>query len=257
MSEMKKGISVVLLTRNEERNIEACLKSCTFADEIIVVDDGSTDRTVAIAQACGARVFHRALAGDWGAQKNFAIAQATQYWVYLIDADERVTPDLAQKIQECTQHKEDRAYWVQRHNRFQHIRAEHGSMRPDWVCRLVPRAHVSVYGQVHEEVRSDCPADHIQGDGMIHYPYHDWDQYFRKFNTYTTLSAEKYKEQGKNVSFFGGVVVKPIWAFVKIYFFDKGFLDGRMGFVFALYHAFYTMTKYVKYHFVKNYNGEL
>ena len=254
---MKKGISVVLLTRNEERNVEACLRSCTFADEIIVVDDGSTDKTVALAEACGARVFHRALDGDWGAQKNFAIAQATRHWVFLIDADERVTPDLAGKIEECVARGEDWAYWVQRHNRFKHIRAEHGTMRPDWVCRLVPKAHVSVKGLVHEEVRSDCPPEKIHGDGMIHYPYRDWDQYFRKFNAYTTLSAEKYQDQGKSVSFINGLLLKPLWAFIKIYFFNKGFLDGRIGFVFSMNHAFYTMTKYLKLYFIKKHGGEL
>lgn len=107
---MEKGISVVLLTRNEERNIDACLRSCVFADEIIVVDDGSDDRTVEIAEQHGARIFHRVLNGDWGAQKNFGIEQARFHWVFLIDADERVTPDLAEKIRERAGKPEDKAY---------------------------------------------------------------------------------------------------------------------------------------------------
>lgn len=253
---MLKGISVVVLTRNEELNIEACLKSCGFADELIVVDDDSADRTVEIAESFGARIFHRALDGDWAAQKNFGIAQAAHHWIYLIDADERVTPDLAKKLLECAA-GEDKAYWVQRHNRFKHIRAEHGTMRPDWVCRLVPKDHVRVIGQVHEEVRCDCPPVRIQGDGMIHYPYRTWRQYMNKINTYSDLSAEKYLSEGRSVSFLKDVMLRPIWSFIKIYFINRGFLDGKAGFVFSINNSVYTMMKYVKYYFLKNYSGEL
>ncbi len=253
---MENGISVVLLTRNEEINIDACLSSCTFADEIIVVDDGSTDRTIEIAEKHNSRIFHRALNGDWAQQKNFAIAQASCRWVFLIDADERVTPDLAAKILERSR-GDDRAYEVQRHNRFKHIRAEHGNMRPDWVCRFVPKALVTVHGQVHEEVKVSCPKEKIEGDGMIHYPYRNWKSYFNKFNSYTSLSADKYLSNGKNVSFAKDIVLRPIWAFIKVYFLNLGFLDGKVGFIFSVNHAFYTMNKYVKYYFLKNYSGEL
>lgn len=253
---MENGISVVLLTRNEEINIDACLASCSFAQEFIVVDDGSTDRTLEIAQRHGARIFHRALNGNWGEQKNFAIAQASCRWVFLIDADERVTPDLAQKILERAQ-GEDCAYEVQRHNRFKHIRAEHGIMRPDWVCRFVPKSKVQVYGQVHEEIRTSCDREKIQGEGLIHYPYRNWSLYFSKFNSYTTASAVKYQSSDKTVNFLVDIVLRPIWAFFKVYFMNLGFLDGRAGFIFSINHAFYTMNKYVKYYFLKNYSGEL
>lgn len=254
---MEKGISVVLLTRNEERNIDACLRSCVFADEIIVVDDGSDDRTVEIAEQHGARIFHRVLNGDWGAQKNFGIKQARFHWVFLIDADERVTPDLAEKIRERAGKPEDKAYWVQRHNRFQNIRAEHGNMRPDWVCRLVPRKHVHVYGQVHEEVRCGCPSERIGGDGLIHYPYRTWGQYVRKMDAYAEFSARKYLSEGRSISFWRDVVFRPFWSFIKIYFINGGFLDGKAGFMFSANNTLYTMNKYIKYYFLKNHNGEL
>lgn len=96
-----KRISVVLLTRNEVHNIEACLKSCSFADEWIVVDDGSSDGTVETARRLGAKVFSRSLGGDWASQKNFGIEQAAGPWIFLIDADERVTPDLAKQLQDA------------------------------------------------------------------------------------------------------------------------------------------------------------
>ena len=253
---MKKTISAVLLTRNEEVNVEACLKSCAFADELIVVDDGSTDRTVEIARSLGAKVFNRALAGDWAAQKNFAIAQATGHWVFLIDADERVTPELAEALQRAAS-GDDRAYEVQRHNAFRHIRATHGILRPDWVCRFMPKSMVTVHGQVHEEIRVSCEKVRIREGGLTHYPYRNWKLYFNKFNTYTELSAEKYLERGKSVSFVKDIMLRPVWAFIKVYFINRGFLDGKAGFIFSMNHAFYTMNKYVKYYFLKHYSGEL
>lgn len=116
MKNSKLPVSVVLLTHNEERNICECLQSCDFAEEIVVVDDDSSDQTVAIAESLGARVFHRSLNGDWGgAQKTFGIQKATCPWVFLIDADERVTPTLRTSIQGVvTGVKPKRAYLVQR-----------------------------------------------------------------------------------------------------------------------------------------------
>jgi len=100
MKNSKLPVSVVLLTHNEERNIYECLQSCDFVEEIVVVDDDSTDQTVAIAESLGARVFHRSLNGDWGAQKTFGIQKATCPWLFLIDADERVTPTLRASIRD-------------------------------------------------------------------------------------------------------------------------------------------------------------
>lgn len=253
-----KKISVVILTRNEEKNIRACLEGCSFADEIIVVDDGSTDKTVEIARSFGERVriFHHAMDGDWAQQQNFSIDQATNYWVFLLDADERITPDLAQRLQQLA-HGPDKAYLVQRHNKFQHIEATHGILRPDWVCRFVPKSLIRVYGQVHPEIRVNCERERLQSKGLIHYPYRTWKSYFNKFNTYTELSAEKYFEQGKSISFVKDIMLRPIWAFLKIYFINGGILDGRAGFIFSINHAFYTMNKYVKYYFLKYYSGEL
>lgn len=253
---MKKGISIVLMTRNEEINLEACLKSCSFADEIILIDDGSTDNTLSIAEKFGAKIFHRALNGDWASQQNFGIEQASQYWVMLMDADERVTSDLAEKLEKAAA-GEDAAYLVQRHNKFKNIYASHGTMRPDWVCRFVPKSCIRVFGQVHPEIRVSCPKKKLISEGFIHYPYRNWKSYFNKFNSYTSLSADKYLSNGKSVSFAKDIVLRPIWAFIKVYFLNLGFLDGKAGFIFSVNHAFYTMNKYVKYYFLKNYSGEL
>ena len=118
MSSEKLNVSVVLLTKNEEHNIDACLGSCSFAKEIIVVDDESTDGTVAKANAFGAKVFTRALAGNWGEQQTFAISKASCEWVFLIDADERVSPLLAQNLAKTLEQKPQKAFWIQRENHY-------------------------------------------------------------------------------------------------------------------------------------------
>lgn len=137
MTKEKLPISVVLLTRNEELNIKDCLQSCAFADELIVVDDGSTDKTVEIAQELGAKVFNRSLAGDWGAQKTFGMQQASQPWLLLIDADERVSSKLRDSIRQVLSDSlQKRAYMIQRENHFVSGSATHGCLRPDWVLRF-------------------------------------------------------------------------------------------------------------------------
>lgn len=177
---MKLPISVILLTHNEERNIADCLAGCGFAQEIIVVDDQSADRTVEIAETFkGVKVFHRALNGDFAAQKNFGIAQARCDWLFFIDADERVTPKLKECIQNAIALGENYCYWVQRENHFQNMVVRHGSMRPGWVPRLMPREGVTVVGCVHEAVLSPWPKRKVDGR-LIHYPYTSWDQVYAK-----------------------------------------------------------------------------
>ena len=257
MSENKLPISVVLLTRNEERNVQECLKSCDFASELIVVDDGSTDQTVDIATEMGAKVYHRELNGDWGAQKTFGIQQATQPWLLLIDADERVTPQLRAAIENVFRNPGEKcAYKIQRRNRFLTGQAEHGSLRPDWVLRLLPRENASVEGKVHESVITSFPVRNLEGH-FIHYPYSSWDSYFRKFDKYTKVAAEKYLAEGRDCNFVSDIVLRPIWAFFKVYFINRGFLDGKLGFIFSVNHYFYTLAKYVRFYYLKNHGGRI
>ena len=114
----KVPVSIVLIARNEEHNLKECLESCAFAEEIIVVDDNSEDKTVEIAKTFGAKVYTRALAGDWGAQQTFAISKATKSWIFLIDADERCSLSLAEEIIATVERGEKYAYFVHRENRF-------------------------------------------------------------------------------------------------------------------------------------------
>ena len=143
---MASDISVLILARNEEANIRECIESCTFAGEVIVIDDFSTDDTEKIAEACGARVIRRAMDGDWGGQQTFAVEQARCGWIFFIDADERCTPEAAEEIARTVEKGEKAAYWLRRQNRFRHNKAVHGVLRPDYVCRLMPAEGVRVEG---------------------------------------------------------------------------------------------------------------
>lgn len=249
-------VSVLILAKNEERNIEDCIKSCSFAQEIIVIDDYSIDATKVISEGLGARVIQRGMNGDWVGQQTFAIQQASNKWIFFLDADERVTKSLASAICDAVIKDEKNAYWIERKNKFHYNNAEHGVLRPDWVCRLMPAEGSHVEGYVHPAIVTPYPNKKLNGF-MYHYTYDNWDQYFGKFNNYTKLAAEKYKKQNKKCSFFKDIVLRPMWAFIKVYLLQGGFLDGKIGWILSVNHYFYTMNKYVKLYYLYKSNGKL
>lgn len=145
-------VSVIILAKNEEEKIGNCIKSCLFANEILVIDDGSSDKTVEIAKTLGARVLHRSMNGDWGAQQTFGIQQASFDWIFFIDADELCTPELAKEIEGVVTRNEQGEYWIKRINKFVHNKATHGVLRPDYVSRLMPKKDSYVEGYVHPAI---------------------------------------------------------------------------------------------------------
>lgn len=140
------NVTVLILAKNEEKNMKECLETVSFAEEVIVIDDFSTDKTKEIAENMGAKVIQRSMAGDWGAQQTFAVQQAKHEWIFFLDADERVTPPLVEAIRKIVNKNEKYAYWIKRHNQFRYYKATHGSFRPDDVCRLMPKKDTSVVG---------------------------------------------------------------------------------------------------------------
>lgn len=255
---MTPKISVLILAKNEEDNIADCIKSCQkFANEIIVIDDYSEDNTAKIAGELGAKVIKRSLNGDWGEQQSFAIQQANYDWIFFIDADERVNQELAEELLNLTNKNKKIAYWVKRYNNLKNYKLSHGILRVDEVMRLMPKEGARVEGRVHQKIISPYPQEKIKRGGLIHYSYKNYAQYWRKFNLYTDLSAQKYLEKGKKFNFFRDLIIRPFWAFFKIYFINLGFLDGKVGFIFSVNHAFYTFTKYSKLYFLENSGGKL
>ena len=193
-------ITAIILARNEEQHIADCIKSIQCANEILVIDDGSTDKTVELAEGLGAKVIPHPLNNDWSQQRIFGISQATSDWILFIDSDERISPELNDEIRKSIQSGVQKAYWLSRHNVFHNNAATHGSMRPDKVLRLMPKEGATVEGFVHETFISPFPQDTLKGK-LYHYTYDNWTQYFNKFNKYTSAAAEKYYEQGKQSAF--------------------------------------------------------
>ena len=246
-------VSVLILAYNEEDRIADCINSVkSFADEIIVIDDFSTDRTAEISERLGAKVITRALDGNFSAQKNFAIDQARFDWIFSIDSDERVTEKLSKHIRSIVDENDQKfAYRVPRLNFFFDQPLKHGGWFPDYVTRLLPKAGTRVDGIVHEKFVHNCEEKNFPRDEyLIHYPYKNWEHYFGKFNTYTTLAAKKMVDQGKSANVID-IIFRPIWAWFRMYILRFGFLDGKIGFFLATFHFFYTMVKYVKLYYLR------
>ena len=238
-------ISLLILAKNEERNIKECIESCPFADEIIVIDDNSDDKTKEIAESLGAKVINRSMNGDWGGQQTFAIQQASCEWIFFIDADERCTPELSAEIKNTVAKGDKYGYWVRRINHFKHKVVKHGPLSPDWVCRLMPCEGSYVEGFVHPKIVHQFKDKRLTKN-MLHYTYETWEQYLRKMNQYSTLAAEKSKKEGKTCNFLFDIIFRPAFAFFKMYILKLGILDGMLGYVLCLNYANYTLNKYVK-----------
>lgn len=253
---MSATIAVLILSRNEERNIRDCIESASFADEIIVVDSGSEDDTCQIAESMGAIVYHHVMddAGFAG-QRNFALEKATADWVIYLDADERITPELATEIRQHIEKRKEQAAEIKRINVVMGQRMYYGVYRPDYVARLFPRDKVHWEGVVHEQAMTDLPITKLQAPAY-HYCLIDWDQYFNKFNQYTTLMAEKMHKRKKKTNIIA-MHFHALFAFIQMYVIKRGFLDGKLGFILCQYHYYYTLTKYVKLQCLNKRNIEL
>ena len=224
------GLSVIVITRNEAGNIRDCLASVSFADEVIVVDAGSEDDTVAIAKEMGAKV---TVTQDWpgfGPQKNRALALATMPWVLSLDADERITPELAIQIRRTINEGSSFAYLIPRTTQFCGQWIRHCGWTPDYVLRLFQRQGARFSDDlVHEQVLVGSAIVKKFQISMLHYSYPTPGHYWRKLEQYSQAWAEQRHRQGQRTS-MTRAVFSGLTAFVKSYFFRLGFLDGAMGF---------------------------
>lgn len=237
-------LSVIVITRNEAANLRACLDSVAFADEMIVVDNASTDATVDIARACGAAVTHT---DDWpgfGIQKNRALALATGDWVLSIDADERVTPELALQIQGAMASGRAQAFEVPRLTRFCGQWIHHCGWTPDYVLRLFRRGTARFSDDlVHERVISDGGRLQRLSSRLLHESYPTPAHYWRKLEAYSHAWATQRHAEGRTTSMTRAALSAWV-AFVRSYVFRLGFLDGAMGFAVCTMQAQAAFGKY-------------
>lgn len=240
------ALSVIVITKNESRNIAACLKSVAFADEWIVVDSSSTDGTADTARSLGAQVITTTDWPGFGPQKNRALDAARGRWVLSLDADERVSPELAERIREVVA-KDGPAdgYELSRISRFCGQWIRHGDWYPDRVLRVFRRGCARFTDDlVHERLIVQGRVERLKGD-LLHDTMPSLDDALDKMNRYSSGRALDKVRAGKRGSLFAAVT-HGWWAFMRCYFVKRGFLDGRLGFVLAIYQAEGTYYRYLK-----------
>lgn len=242
------SISAVIITQNEERNIMRCLSSLQgVADEIVVVDSGSTDATESICQKFGSRFVHHDWAG-YSEQKNYANTLATGNWILSIDADEALSDKLRESILSLKNGglTEGVAYSFNRLSNYCGSWIRHCGWYPDEKIRLWESGACSWDGVVHEELKFEKQTrfEHLQGN-LLHYTYYSVTDHAARQVKYAALAAEKAHQQGRKCG-CGTLVFKPLWNFARNYIFKGGFLDGRAGFLVCKMSALYTLVKYAK-----------
>ncbi len=238
-------ISATVITRNERQNIEEALASLRWADEIVVVDSGSTDGTLEICRRFTDKVFHR----DWTGfvdQKNFAVEQATHDWIFSLDADERPSPELQRETEALRRAGFNHAgYRIPRVAFFMGRWIRHGDWYPDYQLRLFDRRRARWQGgRVHESVRIEGEPGRMRGE-IHHYTYRSLSDYLKRLETYSALAAEDYRQRGKRSSGFK-IIANPIATFTRAYFLKRGFLDGIPGLMVAGMGAISVFFKYAK-----------
>ena len=244
MPAMHQPLSVAIITLNAASQLEDCLKSVRFADEIVVVDSGSMDGTQALAERYGARFIRQ----DWlgfGRQKQFAVDAASHDWVLCLDADERVSLALQAAIETAMHSPSAGAFRFPRCNRFLGRYLRYGEGYPDWSLRLFDRRQASWSDDaVHEKVLTQSAIGTLKGD-LLHDSAESLASYLTKQNRYTTLAAEMAVAGGKRAS-FGRVVLSPLIRFIKFYLIRQGFRDGLPGLIHIAIGCFNSMMKYAK-----------
>jgi len=238
-------LSVVIVTLNEEERIRGCLESVAWADEIVVVDSESQDKTVQIAREMTDHVLVRPWAG-FAAQKNFAIAQARGEWILSLDADETVSSALRADIERVLR-GEGRAtgYAVPRRNVFWGAWVRHGGLYPDWQVRLFENGRGTFNARaVHESLTIDGPVEHLAGH-LEHRSYRDVEDFVTRANRYSSLAAEEWVASGRRAR-MADVIIRPLGRFLSMYVARGGFLDGWRGLLLAALYAYYVAMRSAK-----------
>lgn len=238
-------LSVALITRNEAHNLTDCLHSVAWADEVVVVDNGSTDATVALAQSLGARVI---VAADWpgfGLQKNRALDACTGDWILSLDADERVTPELQAEIVATLRAPAFDVYEMPRRSSFCGRFIKHSGWTPDYCRRLLRRGAARFsHASVHETLVVDRPVGRLRTP-LIHFSYRDLASVLEKMNRYSSGSARDVAARGGRGS-LALAIGHGLWAFFRTYVLRLGVLDGAEGFMIAVVNAETSYYKYLK-----------
>jgi glycosyltransferase involved in cell wall biosynthesis len=237
-------LSVILIVKNEAPNVASCLESVAWADEIIVLDSGSADETVAICRQYTPHVYET----DWpgfGVQKQRALEKARGDWVLSIDADEIVTPELRGEIEQAIRSEHRSGFEIPRLSRYCGKPMHHGGWWPDYVLRLFRRGKGRfTESAVHERILVQGETGRLKNP-LLHNAFVDLDEVLRKVNSYSSLGAKMLEQKGVRSS-LSKAVLKAVWTFIRTYFVKASVLDGRHGFMLAVSNAEGTYYKYLK-----------
>lgn len=237
-------ITAIIPTLNEEIHIEEAIKSVSFADEIIVIDSFSTDKTIQLAEKHQVKIIKREF-DDFSSQKNFAINQASHSWIYILDADERVTPELKKEILEAVKNPQDFVgFYIRRTFYFAGKHIKYGGCQRDKVVRLFLKKDCEYRGVVHETIFTNGKLGFFK-NRIEHFSYKSFDHYMSKMNHYGALRAKQYFKENKKVNLYQ-LLIKPPARFVIHFIIRLGFLDGLQGYVFAKTQAYGVYVRYIK-----------
>lgn len=237
-------ITAIIPTLNEEERIQNSLESAEFADEVIVIDSYSTDRTVEIVKQSNAILLQRKF-DDFSSQKNYAIDHASNDWIIWIDADEVLTPELQEEIKASIHEPRNCVgFYIYRIFFFKGKRMRFTGTQNDKLIRVFNRKHCKYKGKVHEKIKAQGKVGVLENK-ILHYSYISFDRYIIKLNQHSALKAEELFEKGTLITPFH-IIIKPIARFIKHYFIKLGFLDGFYGFVISFALSYGVLVRYIK-----------
>lgn len=244
-----KAISAVLLTKNEEKNIEECLKTLSWCDEMVIIDDNSEDRTVELAKKIGATFYIHSLNNDFSTQRNFGLSKAKNEWVLFVDADERITKDLQDEIllsissQNLLKQKM-RGFYIKRKDFMWGRELKHGETGNIKLLRLAKKNAGKWEEKVHEKWNIRGKIGELKNP-ILHYPHQLISEFLKEINFYTDLRAKELYERGEKANILS-IILYPKVKFIVNYIFKRGFLDGIFGFIYAImmsFHSFLVRSK--------------
>ncbi len=246
------NLSCIILTKNEEKNIDRALKSVSFCDEVLVIDDFSEDKTLQLAERYGAKIFKRNLNNNFSRQRNFALEKSRGKWVLFIDADEEVTPELAGEIKKIINKKSEfSSYYIKRRDYWWGRQLKYGEIKnvnSRGLIRLMQKKYGKWVHSVHEVFQTSEASGRLNAY-LNHYPHQNLTEFLHDINFYSTVKAKELLKKGKHIGILE-ILTYPFGKFVSNYFIRLGFLDGPAGFAYAFlmsFHSFLVRAKLYQY----------